>query len=261
MKKAFAVAAHPDDIEFIMSGTLMRLAAVGYELHYMNVADGCCGSLQHDRETTARIRLEEAKQAAAQIGAIFHPPITHDLEIFYEHSLLVRLGAVMREVSPDIILTHSLSDYMEDHMNAARLAVTAAFARGAKNYPVDPPTMTTATDVTIYHAQPHGNIDPLGEKVCPTHFVDVGDLLPKKRDMLSCHESQKQWLDETQKMDSYLKSMEGLLAEVGQMSGQFTHAEGWRRHAHMGFCGADDDPLKADLQAVCSISPRRGKGE
>ena len=66
MKRAFVAAAHPDDIEFFMSGTLMRLAAVGYELHYMNVADGCCGSMQHDAETIAAIRLEEARNAAAR---------------------------------------------------------------------------------------------------------------------------------------------------------------------------------------------------
>ena len=29
-----AIAAHPDDIEFLMSGTMMLLAEAGYELHY-----------------------------------------------------------------------------------------------------------------------------------------------------------------------------------------------------------------------------------
>ena len=32
MKSAIAIAAHPDDIEFFMSGTLMRLRAAGYEI-------------------------------------------------------------------------------------------------------------------------------------------------------------------------------------------------------------------------------------
>ena len=43
-KHAFAVAAHPDDIEFVMAGTLILLRRAGYELHYMNIANGCCGS-------------------------------------------------------------------------------------------------------------------------------------------------------------------------------------------------------------------------
>ena len=61
MKAAFAVAAHPDDIEFFMSGTLMLLKDAGYEIHYMNLANGCCGSTQHDAEMIARMRREEGE--------------------------------------------------------------------------------------------------------------------------------------------------------------------------------------------------------
>ncbi|HEX5102756.1 MAG TPA: PIG-L family deacetylase, partial [Pirellulaceae bacterium] len=46
MKSALAVAAHPDDIEFLMSGTLMLLRKAGYDIHYWNLANGCCGSSQ-----------------------------------------------------------------------------------------------------------------------------------------------------------------------------------------------------------------------
>jgi N-acetylglucosamine malate deacetylase 1 len=66
MPSALAIAAHPDDIEIFMAGTLLRLAERGWELHYLNLADGCCGSTVHDRETTARIRLAEAQAAAAE---------------------------------------------------------------------------------------------------------------------------------------------------------------------------------------------------
>jgi LmbE family N-acetylglucosaminyl deacetylase len=143
MPRAFAVAAHPDDIEFLMSGTLMRLGERGYELHYMNLANGCCGSRELDREQTAAARLEEARAAAASIGATFHPPLVADLEIFYDRPTLGRLASVMRAVAPEILLIHSPDDYMEDHMNACRLAITAAFARGMPNFPVEPPRPNT----------------------------------------------------------------------------------------------------------------------
>ena len=71
MKTAFAIAAHPDDIEFLMSGTLMHLRDAGYEIHYMNVANGCCGTTEYDVPTITRIRREEAQAAAASIDAIF----------------------------------------------------------------------------------------------------------------------------------------------------------------------------------------------
>jgi len=248
--RVFAVAAHPDDIEFVMAGTLLLLKEAGYELHYMNLANGCCGSQETDAETTARIRREEGRRAAESIGATFHESLVNDLEIFYDHATLVRLAAVMRKVSPRILLVHSPQDYMEDHMNACRLAVTAAFARGMPNYPVQPPTPPTAQEVTVYHAQPHGNADGLRHPIQPDFFVDIGRVLSAKNAMLACHESQKQWLDHSQGMDSYLVAMEELSRQVGTLSGKFEYAEGWRRHSHLGFCGPDDDPLREALTRV-----------
>jgi LmbE family N-acetylglucosaminyl deacetylase len=241
--RVFAVAAHPDDIEFVMSGTMMRLQQAGYELHYLNIANGCCGSNQTDAETTARIRREEAWQAATSIGAVFHDSLTNDLEIFYDRSTLMRLASLMRDVAPSILLLHSPQDYMEDHMNACRLAVTAAFSRGMPNFPVQPPRPITSQEITIYHAQPHGNCDQLRQPIVPEYFVDVGDLLDRKRQMLACHASQKAWLDASQGMDSYLNTMSELCGEIGRLSGVFTYAEGWRRHSHLGFCSPDADPL------------------
>ena len=106
MKTAFAIAAHPDDIEFLMSGTLLLLRDVGYEIHCMNVANGSCGSIEHDAQTIAGIRRGEAEAAAESIGAVFHESICDDLDILYEKPLLARVASVVREVAPEILLTH-----------------------------------------------------------------------------------------------------------------------------------------------------------
>src|SRR5207248_9057357 len=96
-KCAFAVAAHPDDIEFVMAGTLLLLGRAGYELHYMTIANGCCGSTEWSAAETARTRKQEAERAADSLGARFHPSLTDDLNIFYDRPTLARLAAVMRE--------------------------------------------------------------------------------------------------------------------------------------------------------------------
>jgi LmbE family N-acetylglucosaminyl deacetylase len=246
-KRVFAIAAHPDDIEFVMSGTMMRLKSQGFQLHYMNIANGCCGSTDHDAETTAAIRREEAQRAARLLGAVFHDSIARDLEIFYDHATLTRLASVIREVQPEIILTHSPQDYMEDHMNTCRLVVTAAFVRAMPNYAVSPSRPPVSQDVTIYHAQPHGNCDGLRRPIRPDLFVDVTDLMDEKLNLLAQHESQRGWLDESQKMDSYLEAMKALLESVGSMSGRFRYAEGWRRHSHLGFCAPETDPLASSI--------------
>lgn len=240
---AFAVAAHPDDIELMMAGTLLLLGEAGYELHVMNVANGCCGSMREDPVQTATRRTEEAEASARVLNATFHRPIANDLEIFYEDGLLRKLAAIVREVTPTILLLQSPEDYMEDHMNASRLGVTAAFTRGMPNYVTTPPISPTMQDVTVYHCLPWGLRGPLGRRIHATRFVNIERTLGRKREALACHASQKEWLDATQGIDSYLTAMEETSREIGRMSGRFSVAEGWRRHSHLGLCAPDADPL------------------
>jgi LmbE family N-acetylglucosaminyl deacetylase len=244
MKIAIAIAAHPDDIELMMAGTLLLLKRVGYEIHYMNLSVGNCGSSEYATADITKIRLAEAKQAAQILGAHFHPPFCNDLEIVYDVQTLRRVASVIREVKPTIVLTHSPEDYMEDHVNTCRLAVTAAFARGMRNFESEPPQPIDNYDCTIYHALPHTLRDNFRRFIIPGAFVNTGSVQEIKLEALKAHKSQQSWLDVSQKMNSYLQTMEDVSLRVGEMSGSFTHAEGWRRHLHFGFCGADDDPLK-----------------
>ncbi len=254
MPSALAIAAHPDDIEFVMAGTLLRLKEVGWEIHYMNLASGNCGSLETDSQETRIIRAKEARAAAKILGARFHPPVCDDLEIVYTPDLLRKVAAVVREVNPGIVLTHSPQDYMEDHMNASRLAVTAAFARGMPNFRVAPPTSPVEGETTLYHAMPHGLRDGLRRRVVAGAWVDTGPVHDLKREALAAHRSQKDWLDKSQGMDSYLISMDEMSEAVGKQSGKFRHAEGWRRHSHLGFSAKVIDPLAEALGEACLIN-------
>ncbi len=255
MPSVLAIAAHHDDIEFIMAGTMLQLKKLGWELHYMNLADGSRGSTTMDRETCAAVRLKEAQAAAALLGATFYPPICPDMEIAYTTPLLRKVAAVVRQAKPSILLTHSPSCYMEDHENACRLAVSAAFSHAMPNLESDPDWPTYPEPVTVYHSQPVGNCTPLGERVIPHLYVDVTDCIEQKVAALACHASQKQWLDESQGMDSYLETMKEGSREVGQMSGSYEYAEGWRRRQHWGFCGPNDDPLAEALLGHCAKRP------
>lgn len=255
----FAVHAHPDDIEFTMAGTLFLLRKAGCTVHYMTVARGDAGSMGTDREETARIREREARNAAFFLGASFHPSVANDLEIMYTNDLVLRLLATVREVAPDIMLIASPQDYMEDHMNASRLAVTAAFCRAMPNVISIPPRPPAAKDVVLYHAMPHGLRDGLRRLIVPDFYVDITPVFDRKESMLALHESQKLWLDRTQGMDSYLAAMRDMSAEVGRMSGKFSFAEGWRRHNYLGLSAREFDPLGELLAgSIFTRPPSRG---
>jgi N-acetylglucosamine malate deacetylase 1 len=253
-KAVLAIGAHPDDIEFYMAGTLLLLNKAGFEAHYLTVANGNCGSVQYNPATTRSVRHTEARAAAKILGAQFHPSLANDLEIFYTLELLRGLAAVVREVKPAIILTHPPQDYMEDHTNTCRLAVTAAFARGMPNFRSTPARPTADYETTIYHCMPHSLRDGLRRRVVPGVFVNTTSVQTKKREALAAHKSQQNWLDVSQGLNSYLLAMEDASLELGQISGKFKHAEGWRRHLHVGFCKPDSDPLRDALGRNCLIN-------
>lgn len=247
MPAVLAIAAHPDDIEYVMAGTLLRLRARSWDLHYFNLCSGNCGSLEMDATSTARIRLGEAQAAAALLGARFHRPIADDLELSYSTPLLRQVTAVVRAVNPLIVLTHAPVDYMEDHMVAARLAVTAAFAKNIPNFTSDPTHAGVPGDVAVYHAMPHGLKGPMREEPKPDHYIDTTAVHETKLAALACHQSQQGWLSATQGMNSYLQTMDDLSREMGRRSGRFVHAEGWRQHLHLGLAQSDQDPLGEEL--------------
>ncbi len=249
---AFAIGSHPDDIEFMMGGTVLLLKQKDCDLHYLNIANGSCGTQVHTKEEIIRIRREEAIQAAEYAGAAYHESIVDDLAVFYTQDLISRVAATIRQVKPDIVLTVSLQDYMEDHMNAARIAVTASFVRTMRNYATTPSVPPTMKDMAVYHALPYGLIDMMKRPIAPEFFVDVTSVIDQKAEFLSRHASQKDWLDKSQGLDSYLIAMREMSRTVGSMSGRFEYAEGWRGHNHLGYSAKEIDPLRELLGDLCT---------
>jgi len=245
---AIAIGAHPDDIEFGMAGTLLLLAGCGWEIHCFNLASGSCGSRTHSLARLKVLRRKEAHSAAALLGATWHASLVDDLEVFYDLKTLRKVAAVLRQVKPTVVLTHSPDDYMEDHENTCRLVVTGAFSLGMLNFRTDPSRRPVEQPVTVYHAMPHGLTDGMRRCVVPGAFVDTSSVHDRKLKALAAHETQQDWLDHSQGMNSYLQAMDDQSREMGRLSGKFKHAEGWRRHSHLGFSPQEEDPLKDALR-------------
>jgi N-acetylglucosamine malate deacetylase 1 len=254
-----AIVAHPDDIEFGMAGTLLLLRERGFAIHYMTLSSGNCGSMTMSAARTRQVRRKESIAAAKILGAHYHPSICDDLEIFYEPKTLRRLASVIRKVAPEILLVPSPQDYMEDHTNTCRLAVTAAFARGMPNFRVTPARKPVDQEVTIYHAMPHGLSDSLRQPIVPELVVNTAGVHATKRQALAAHASQKEWLDASQGMDSYLVTLDHISSSVARFTPSFQHGEGWRRHLHLGFSAEDRDPLSEVLRDLVWKNPKYGR--
>ena len=138
-------------------------------------------------------------------------------------------------------------------MACARLATSAAFTHGMPNFDTVPAAPTYAHDVTIYHAMPHGLRTPLRQKVRAGLYVDVGPVQDQARKALAAHASQKDWLDKSQGMDSYLHTLDKMSAAVGALSGKYQLAQGWCRHHHLGYSASEIDPLRSALGSDCVL--------
>lgn len=243
-----AVGAHPDDIEFRVAGTMLLLADLGWELHYLTIADGSCGSTLLPPAQIADVRRHEAQHAAAALGATWHEPLTQDLAILYTEDLVQRVTAVVRDVAPDIVLAPSPQDYMEDHTTTSRLTVTATFMRAVPNFCSRPSRPAVMGNVTVYHAQPVAQRDQLRRFVRPGAYVDVTSVYERKRQALLAHKSQDAFLEHHQGPSAYLARMDAESRQLGALAG-FEHAEGLRRHLHVAMSQHDDDPLEHILGA------------
>jgi LmbE family N-acetylglucosaminyl deacetylase len=248
-RSVLVLGTHADDVEFQMAGTLSLLAKAGFEPHTMTLAKCDLDSNEMPRKRTSKMHGQEALRSTAAIGAVYHPAIILDMMIFYENRTLHEVAAVVREVRQTIVLLPSLNDYMEGHMNTARLVVSACFVHAMCNYATDSLRDMTTPDVFLHHGQQHSNRDGMRSFVIPELFVDITTEMDVKLKMLRCYESQWKWLKETQSIDNFLDNMRRSCAGLAGKAPRkgIEYAKGFRRHNHIGFSAEDGDYLSLAL--------------
>jgi len=243
-----ALFAHPDDIEFVCAGTLALLADQGWAVHCVHLGDGSCGGTEAASVVAAR-RWQEAQAAARCLGATWHPPLFSDLGIFFNEASARRVASLVRSIAPDVLITHAVADYMEDHMQTARLAQQALFSMGMVNFSTHPQVSPCEKPRALYHALPHGLCHPHdGRRAYPAFYVGIDDAMERKRRALACHESQGDWLKNTQGMATLVDTMEGFAGTLGAETGRFQFAEGFTRHLHLGMGPEEFYPLESALE-------------
>jgi LmbE family N-acetylglucosaminyl deacetylase len=228
--------AHPDDVEILVSGTLFHLKAQGWDLGIVTMTSGDCGSRTHTREEISRIRYAEAQAAAGFLGAWYGCAGLMDIEIFNNAENLRRVIELIRSFNPDVVITHSPVDYMVDHEETARLARGATFALTMPLYQTRQiaPAQPTQATPALYYADPIEGIDLTGARLWPGFYVDITNNIERKREMLSLHRSQHEWLRAQHGIDEYLTQMTEWAASYGREC-DAAYAEGYRQHLGHGY--------------------------
>jgi N-acetylglucosamine malate deacetylase 1 len=227
--RILSLHAHPDDAEILAGGTLALLSELGHSITIATMTPGDCGSREYDAQKTAKIRRSESVCAAALIGAAFRCVELRDLAVFNDDSSRRRVTEMLRETAPEIVLAASPSDYHCDHESSSSLVRDACFAAPAPNYRTGGRAPALAALPHLYFMQPAANTDRTDRRVEPDFVVDVGSVFTKKRAMLACHESQRNWLRDHHREDEYLDMMERWTRDCGKLA-DIEFGEGFRRY-------------------------------
>jgi LmbE family N-acetylglucosaminyl deacetylase len=182
------------------------------------------------------------------IGGSYHYAGGYDLEVEYNHYYRQLTVRVVREVNPDVILTHAPTDYIIDHEETSRLVRNAAFIAAVPLYDCGLPLKPADKIPHLYYWDAFSGIDIFGRPL-PIHFgIDVTTASKTKERMLACHESQREWLRYINKFDSYLEEMKQKSSTQGKRIGR-SYGECFIQHVGNGH--PTDNILKEILGDLC----------
>lgn len=122
------MAAHPDDAELAVAGTISDAIAKGKKVGIVDFTRGELGT-----RGTPEIRLAESAEASKILGI----QIRENLELadgFFQNDResQLKLIEVIRKYQPDVVLANALEDRHPDHGKGAALAIDACFLSGLR---------------------------------------------------------------------------------------------------------------------------------
>jgi len=230
-KRVLAIFAHPDEAEFLCTGTLALLWKAGWSVHIATMAPGDKGTAICTREEVSRIRKAEAAKAAILISGTYSCLELEDVYIMYDRDSINRTTALIRSIRPSVVFTSSPADYMIDHEMTSLIVQTACFSCGIKNLEITEEPFEPVP--WLYYCDSMEGKDKFGNPILPSMYVDITQNIEIKEKMLACHESQRNWLLTHHKMDEYILSMKRFAAQRGKEIGT-SYAEGFRQHLGHG---------------------------
>jgi LmbE family N-acetylglucosaminyl deacetylase len=242
-KVAVSINAHPDDAEAWNAGALKLLKDKGYKIVIATMTSGDLGGCNMNMEETAKLRIEEARKAAAVLDAEYHMLGGVDGFLFDSKEMRLKVISLLRQVRAGVVFTHLPMDYHSDHRTTANIVEVAAMVASLDTVPVkEKPLGITPL---LYHSSPLTLSDPLGSQIAPPHFyVDVTTAIETKKKMLGYHVSQIDLMRHMHKMDDFF----GFVLEGNRNYGKLVgveYAEVYWQHLGGGF--QKDPQVQNDL--------------
>ena len=176
---ALVIAAHPDDAEIALGGTLLRLKAMGKRIGICDLTRGEMGTRgtaeDRDRETAAAnavLDLDVRENLGLPDGRV---EVTVDAR--------ERLARVLRELRPDVVFAHHVEDLHPDHAACGKLAREAWYLAGLKRLAELDGGPAARRPPRLFHFLGHLPAEP-------SLVVNIDDQWARKAELIRCYASQ-----------------------------------------------------------------------
>lgn len=221
MLNILALFAHPDDVECICAGTLLKYKKAGHKIYIALTTSGNTGSNQiSSREEIASIRESEMLESAKYLDAEVMFLRYEDESLFDTPETRRSVLTAIRWADPDVIFTHHPRDWSTDHNVTAKLVTEVLLSVGGNLHTADLPPIAKKPQVFFE-----------GTKA----FVNIDNEMEKKMQMLRCHKSQIGWMETFYDGKDFTEHISATAKMYGMWSGS-TYAEGFDAHKVLGYC-------------------------
>jgi len=176
---ALAIAAHPDDAEISLGGTLFRLAQGGSKIGICDLTRGEMGT-----RGTAEARDRETAAASRVLGLSVRENLgLPDGRVEVTLAARERLARILRTYAPDLVFAHHVEDLHPDHAACGELARQAWYLAGLRRLAEEDGGPPPHRPARLFHFAGHVPFEP-------TLVVGIDDVWSRKVELIRCYASQ-----------------------------------------------------------------------
>lgn len=219
------LTAHPVDGWTLCGGTLTRLAReTDSKLHVAAL----CSQNQESQSMAAAELIEIHYQSLGQTT----------MRLFFCDERVELVAGFLRDLRPDVVLTHHPLDSIPDHQVTSQIVQAACLASACPSYQMASGGQPLANIPHLYFCDPTQGVDVFGRRPAAGICVDISHFVEVKAELLSHYAAQ---IDDHQALGAYPNCCERWL-ELSQIRGATIgaqNAEGFTQCRGVGFSSED----------------------
>lgn len=131
--RILALGAHASDQELSAGMILAKYARAGHQVTILSLTAGEKGHPLLGPNEYRNQKVREAKECAQLLGAETRILDYRDAELPVNDEIVFEVCDIIRELKPDLLITHWERSIHKDHRNAHRIALDARFHAGLKH--------------------------------------------------------------------------------------------------------------------------------